>query len=329
MSNQPTKTPTRDTIHDRFVRAIFTRLDLARQLLSITLPQEIVKHVDLRSLRLASGTFVGIRRTTRQVDLLYELPARDDRTRFVIPVLVEHKSSLKSTRALFTQLLRYLAEIYDRDNCAIVVPVVLYHGRRRWTAPQRFSETLGYAADMLRPYFPDFSYLLYDTNQHNPQDLPTPLTVRIVLSTLHDVWLTKTTTDLQRIYHKLLALGRTAIDLISECLDYIAEYADLSLAALQETDKDNTGGAVVRKLQDEWLEQGIEQGRQQGLAESQRLQDEWLEQGIEQGRQQGIKLGIERDRQEVARRMLSEGLDISVIAKISGLSKRDISTLQP
>ena len=42
------------------------------------------------------------------------------------------------------------------------------------------------------------------------------------------------------------------------------------------------------------------------------------------GRQQGI----ERDRQEVARRMLSEGLDISVIAKITGLSTRDISAFQ-
>ena len=38
-------------------------------------------------------------------------------TRFVIPVLVEHKSSLKRTNAgIFIQLLRYLVEIYDRDR---------------------------------------------------------------------------------------------------------------------------------------------------------------------------------------------------------------------
>ena len=84
MSNQPTgmptKTPTRDTIHDRFVKAIFTRLELARQLLSITLPSgDREARADLYSLRLVSGSFVGMRRAARHVDLLYELPARDDR----------------------------------------------------------------------------------------------------------------------------------------------------------------------------------------------------------------------------------------------------------
>ena len=53
-----------------------------------------------------------------------------------------------------------------------------------------------------------------------------------------------------------------------------------------------------------------------------------IEQGIKQGVEQGIKQGEENKKIELAKKMKQEGIDITTIQKITGLSQEEISKLQ-
>ena len=66
----------------------------------------------------------------------------------------------------------------------------------------------------------------------------------------------------------------------------------------------------------QWEQQGIEKGLEQGI-----------EQGLEQGLEQGIEQGIEKAKYEDAKNMLKEGIDVDVVARVTGLPKDKIESL--
>jgi len=65
------------------------------------------------------------------------------------------------------------------------------------------------------------------------------------------------------------------------------------------------------------LQDGLKEGRQQGL-----------QQGIQEGIQQGIQKGIQQEKSEIAKNMKSLGMEITAIAKVTGLSVEEINELQ-
>ena len=67
-------------------------------------------------------------------------------------------------------------------------------------------------------------------------------------------------------------------------------------------------------------EQGLTQGREQGLAQGR-------EQGLAQGREQGLAQGAQQEKIANILGMLREGIDISVIAKISSCSVAEIQQI--
>ena len=71
---------------------------------------------------------------------------------------------------------------------------------------------------------------------------------------------------------------------------------------------------------EEAREQGLEEGLEQGLAQG-------LEQGLEQGIAQGIAQGEASKALEMAKTLKAKGIDIDIIAEVSGLSKDEIEQL--
>ena len=54
----------------------------------------------------------------------------------------------------------------------------------------------------------------------------------------------------------------------------------------------------------------------------------WLHEETKQAKEQGIEQGIEQGRKETAKKMLEENLNIKMISKITGLSKKEILSLK-
>jgi predicted transposase/invertase (TIGR01784 family) len=132
MSNQPTP-------HDSVFRRIFGVPENAASQLRAVLPVGLAARLDLGRLARVPASFVDEALKWRYSDLLFTAPL-DGRDAFVY-LLVEHQSSADALMAF--RMLRYVTRIWDhylRDHpragrLPVVIPLVVHHGRTRWTSP--------------------------------------------------------------------------------------------------------------------------------------------------------------------------------------------------
>jgi len=79
---------------------------------------------------------------------------------------------------------------------------------------------------------------------------------------------------------------------------------------------------TLRKYEGKGFERGLAEGRVEGLVEGE-------QRGIEKGLVEGEQRGIEKEREAIARKLLTEGMTVELIAKATGLSVAQIETLLP
>ncbi len=155
--------------HDSLVAAVFGRPEEAQAHLRAFLPQELQQILDLGSLRLVPRSFLNENQRKREVDLLFSVGAGSRPG--LVYILIEHQS--RQHRFMALRLLSYLVNIWEwwrasergTKTLPIILPIVLYHGTRPWTAPRRITDLLGGDAglvDRLRPVLPELEYLVTD-----------------------------------------------------------------------------------------------------------------------------------------------------------------------
>jgi hypothetical protein len=62
----------------------------------------------------------------------------------------------------------------------MVLPLVLYHGKARWRIPWSFSSLFA-APEVLKPYVPEFTYLLTDLSRFSDDEIKGAVTLRVGL----------------------------------------------------------------------------------------------------------------------------------------------------
>ena len=92
--------------------------------------------------------------------------------------------------------------------------------------------------------------------------------------------------------------------------------------AAREDDSFNRGKAQgIEEGRTQGMEKGIKKGRTQGI-------EEGRTQGIEEGRTQGIEEGRTQGKKDLILSMLKNGLEMSLISKVTGFSEKEISKLK-
>ncbi|WP_244427206.1 Rpn family recombination-promoting nuclease/putative transposase [Gordonia amarae] len=151
---------------------MFTDPENAGSELRSVLPPELTAHIDFNDMVLQEGTFVDENLRHRQTDVLFKTTVQEDDA--YVYVVIEHQSTPDPLMAF--RMLQYQVRIWDRHvkqhtirpgqrPLPLIIPVVIYQGRRRWTAPTDIADlldindSLGAAADGLIPHA---SYLLDD-----------------------------------------------------------------------------------------------------------------------------------------------------------------------
>jgi len=166
--------------HDALFRFTFGQPQHAAALLRHVLPAALVRAIDWSSLVLQAGTQIDKRLRRQQSDLLFAVRSRDGPA--LIYVLIEHKSRRDPWTAL--QLLSYVVGIWQaqrrrRDGARLprILPVLLHHGRRPWTAATDVAELLdrrgvsSAASALLQPWQPRFQHLVVSTAAWGPDQL--------------------------------------------------------------------------------------------------------------------------------------------------------------
>jgi hypothetical protein len=161
--------------HDIFFRAIFSRPDSALGLLRTMLPESLAAGLDADSVRVISPTHIDGSLRASQSDVVVAARLFGQEVQFV--VFLEHRSSVEHRMAL--RLLRYSGETWARESprrgaLPDVIPLVVYAGKRPWTAPRDLAGLLAPTdASALAALRPRFTYLLADLTQMSPAELRT------------------------------------------------------------------------------------------------------------------------------------------------------------
>ena len=301
--------------HDAFVKEVFSHKEQAEDFLKNYLPQDICRLIDFDSLSLVKDSFVDEDLKEHFSDLLYEVQL-SSRPGFIY-LLFEHKSTPERFTGL--QLLRYMVKIWDlylkqqqEPILPVIIPLVIYNGRRKWTIKTNFSYLFGEIERELNKYIPEFNYLLYDLSPISDEEIKGKVILRATLMALKYLTTSEPGKHLKEIFSLFKDLGRsnTALQYLETLLRYIASASDKIeeeeiTEAIKQIEKE---ADIMSTLAEKWIEQGRIEGQKQGEA-------------------QGMIKGMVLEAQEMVLEALMErfGLikpDLSV--KIKGIVNREV-----
>ncbi|MBI3653724.1 MAG: Rpn family recombination-promoting nuclease/putative transposase [Acidobacteria bacterium] len=265
--------------HDRFFKEVFSRPEMAADVLANYLPEEIVALLDLSQLELVKDSFIDSQLQEHLSDLLYKVRLRGAGVAYVY-LLFEHKSAPDPQVAF--QLLRYAVRIWEMlleqkvKPLPVIFPLVLYHGRKAWKAHKNFAALVDLQGrEALRPYVPDFHYHLLDLSAYGETEIKGEAFSQAFLAVLKYIF----REDLGERFEELLSRFRdlppqSLAEHLRTVLIYLARASDKRLAAnLNRAAKKvlTEEGGFMPSIAEAWIEEGMQKGLQQGLQQGSAL----------------------------------------------------------
>jgi predicted transposase/invertase (TIGR01784 family) len=262
--------------HDHFFRDVFSRPDAAADFLRYYLPPAVAAVLDPDSLRIVKDSFLDADLNAHYSDILYRVGLRDGGEAFVC-VLFEHKSYVEPLVGL--DLLRYELRVWEDvlkatpqpATLPVIIPLVVYHGRSRWTVPTRFDALLP-APTALQGYVPKFEYTLIDLSAWRDEDIRGQVILQVALRLFKYIFQPDLRQRLPGILGLLrdLVQQRTGLEYLYTVLRYLSQATDrLTPADLRQAVKQAflpRGDDVMPTIAEQWVMEGMEKGRPQGQA---------------------------------------------------------------
>ena len=265
-------------MHDAAYKRIFSRPRMVRDLLDGFAARGWSDAFDFDTLDPLPASFVGRDLQQRHGDLVWRIRFRGDRWLYLV-LLLEFQATVDSAMAI--RMLTYTGLLYQRladddvlrEHKALppVLPVVLYNGRRPWTAPVEMADLVATGSERLAPYQPSQRYYLLDAGRTADADLP----AGNLVSALVGLEKGRDTARLREPLKALIDLLRGQED--GELTQTFAAWLTQVLRVPERLPaKDLDPLAQLKEtytMLEETVQEWVEQGRARGL-----------EQGIEQGR---------------------------------------------
>jgi predicted transposase/invertase (TIGR01784 family) len=259
--------------HDAFFKQLFTRPEVAEDFVRHYLPKEVVALLETGTLTITKDSFIDEALAEHYSDLLYRVQLKAGNEAYVY-LLFEHKSAPAPRVAL--DLLRYLVRIWDflgkRGNktpLPAILPLVIYHGKARWRIAHSFSHLID-APEALRPYLPEFTYLLTDLSHLRDEEIQGEVILRMGLWILKYIFRGELPKQLPELMALLPGLVRRSGGL--EFLEIMLRYLSTAAPQLEEDDLRRAvvqalpeGERIMASIAEKWVQQGLEQGERQVL----------------------------------------------------------------
>lgn len=300
------------TPHDRFFKRLFGDLEIAADFMQNYLPDEILARVDLTTLRLEKESFVDPALRESFSDLLFSVKLIASGEVFIY-LLLEHKSAPEPFVAF--QLLRYIVQFWERagerigDKLPMIVPIVFYHGRERWTVPRKFSglvETGGVAE--WQKYAPEFEYVLHDLSLNGGAEIAGQPKLRLGLELMRHIFSEDLGRRLPSIFRYLRELQR------EDALEYLRAV----MAYLSGTRKRVKREEIQVAMQEVFAQEEFDK--------SALFIQEWMQEGREEGREEGLHTGMFSFALRLLRNLFGQ-VDRAEEERISALSSQQLEGL--
>jgi predicted transposase/invertase (TIGR01784 family) len=278
--------------HDAFARQFLSRPEAARDFLANYLPPQVVAQLDLTTLALQKDSFIGVDLQEQFSDLLYRIQTIAGQSAFVY-LLFEHKS-YPDPWVVF-QLLRYKVRAWEKEaresgKLSPIIPLVLYHGRAKWTVPTNFGAMFP-GPKALQSYWPQFHYHLVDLSTYTDDEIRGDIWSRLFLLLLKHIFDGDFGGNLVKIFALMrqLTLNQSGLEMLETMLRYVARAGNnvttVDLHTAIDVVLPKEGGVLMKTLAEQWIEEGIVRGR---------------EEGIVRGREEGLNRGLDAQRKTLS-----------------------------
>ena len=267
-----------DKPHDRFFKEVFGQPDIAVDFIANYLPAEVVAELDLSAPELVKDSFIDAGLQEHFSDLLYKVKLRGAAATAFIFFLFEHKSEPDKWVAL--QILRYLLEFWEREKQAgaktlpPIFPIVFYHGKSRWRVPVNFNALVDFHAHAyLKPFVPEYKYFLCDLSALEEPQMRGTAILQTAMLLMKNIRRKDLLANLQRFWGRLQTTsGERLTSFLVSCVKYISAAsrylsADDAIATIRQEFPVNEG-AIMAVLAKDWIQQGVERGRQEEAAKT-------------------------------------------------------------
>ncbi|MFP4419856.1 MAG: Rpn family recombination-promoting nuclease/putative transposase [Desulfococcaceae bacterium] len=248
--------------HDRFIREIGSDPENAVGILENFLPAEILRLVDMASIRVMKDSFVDPELRAYYSDLLYRLTLAE--TPGYVYLLFEHKS--RAERPVHLQVLKYMPRIWyanPGEEVPTIIPLIVYHGSKPWPYDPRFSKVYPRPDPVLLDFFPDFKIVLADLGQYTDEELRGAVIVRAALLLLKHIHAPDLPERLPEIFGLLKGLyhSQTGLGHLEAMLRYVVRAAEpvqektveqIVTQLVPENERDR----VMATLAEQWIQKG-------------------------------------------------------------------------
>ena len=261
--------------HDRYFKEQFGKLEFARSFFQAYLPAELLKRIDWRDFRLTPGDFVQKALRNRKSDILYQTMISDRKGYFYLHL--EHQR--KSDPEMAFRIIIYMVNIWEQHRrqyptektIPLIIPMVLYQGKSNWTAPLSLHDVLN-VPDYLKPYVPQFSYILTDLSNVTDEEIKGEGFVQLALQIMKYV----DSPDVMHLLENLLPLlmelfkSKTGLEYIESMLYYLSETSenlekDKVIRFFNELPLDKSKKEIIMTLAEQWKQEGKQEGIQEGI----------------------------------------------------------------
>ncbi len=255
--------------HDSFFKELFSRPEVAADFLANYLPPDVVAALDLRSIELVKDSFVDDALRSHLSDLLYRVGLQGGGSAYAC-LLFEHKSEPYDWVAW--QILRYKVRAWELElrqgatKLPPIIPIVFYHGERRWQVPREFSALIEFGGhDGLRDYEMELRYYLCDFSSYDPSQIKGIAVLQAGLRMMRTIFTDEFEETLEEVLDLLL---REKEPNAMEYLRTVIRYAAASRKRLAPDDLRRVVEKIIPKpeatrlmetVAEIWMQQGIQQ----------------------------------------------------------------------
>ena len=306
--------------HDNFFKVFFSEPKLAKELLQLAFSKSELRYFDLNNIKTEKDTY-----EEKRADLILSIPFQDkSRENLKLLIILEHKSF--NDKGFYERQLDYLILFRKLSfkQWGVIQPTVsllFYHGQKpvQWKNFLQEEDFKGFYSKL--PLFLKKDMLNYGLRVINTKD---PKIRKLFKSRVSKIWgivrlldeiwsirkpSSRKVKTIIKDYFREILRGKTekeVNEIIVDIVEYLRDTTGLSLKNWRETEKQLIEEGILKKGGVMLIKDVIkEKGRWEGIRK-----------GIRKGRQ-------ERDK-EVILNMLKEKMNISVIAKVTGLSEKEI-----
>lgn len=298
--------------HDRFFKELFSSIEVIESFIKQYLPQNILNKLNLATIEITKDTYVDKELKEHFSDILYRVQFYS-RNSFLY-LLFEHKSYLDRWTGF--QLLRNMVkiwELYLKQNkrvrvLPVIIPIVIYHGMKPWSSEHQFTSLFEPETDTAQ-YIPYFKSEFLNLSTTPDDKIDGGLLLRVAFLAQKYIRHPDLYTKIDKIFELIEEVSPKAKAI--EYVDVLLRYFDAAVSKNKEK-----------------LEQKVEQVLKNRGDVMLPILEKRFKDGKVKGRAEGRAEGREEEKKDVAEKMIKEGMDDSLISKITGLSMEQIEKIR-